>query len=103
MRISTRRHERHANLIGFLEGLARQQFRLKLLERWKAGDDCRRIVLRGHQVKKGLPVLFKEYPIGKARHRRRRQRCDKLIKVLPVLRDVLGFTVYRWRVILIWL
>jgi hypothetical protein len=40
-------------------------------------------------VKKGLPVLFKEYPIGKARHRSRRQRCDELIKVLPVLRDVL--------------
>src|SRR5580700_950440 len=89
MRISTRRHERHAYLIGFLEGFARQQFRLELLERWEAGDDCRRIVSRGHQVKKGLPVLFKEYPIGKARHRSRRQRCDELIKGLPVLRDVL--------------
>jgi hypothetical protein len=64
MRISTRCHERHAYLIGFLEGFARQQFRLELLERWKAGDDCGRIVLRGHQVEKGLPVLFKEYRCG---------------------------------------
>jgi hypothetical protein len=89
MRISARRHERHTYLIGFLEGFARQQFRLELLERWKAGDNCRRIVLRGHQVKKGLPVLFKEYPVGKARHRSRRQRCDELIKVSPVLRNLL--------------
>jgi hypothetical protein len=40
-------------------------------------------------MKKGLLVLFKEYPIGKARNRSRRQRCDELIKVLPVLRNVL--------------
>jgi hypothetical protein len=30
-------------------------------------------------VKEGLPILFKEYPIGKARRRSRRQRCDELM------------------------
>src|ERR1700677_471660 len=88
MRISTCRHERHAHLVWPYDWVARQQFRLKLLERWKAGDDCRRIVLRDHQVKKGLPVLFEEYSIGKATRRSRHQRRDELIKVLPVLRNV---------------
>jgi len=101
IRISTCRHERHAHLVWPYDRVARQQFRLKFLERWKAGDDGRRIVLRGHQVKKGLPVLFKEYPIGKARRRSRRQRRDELIQVLPVLRNVLRLHLVSMRVILI--